>query len=133
MAGAAPEPAHRESATAVPSDCRQETLRVSVSVALQVLLSWPQVPAFHEYVQVLVLEKVPVVAPSVPHEAVVGVQFWVVAGAVPAQNVFATVVPSLRTQVTGRVSLPESAFTTQVPVRDWGRLVPQPALGVHEE
>jgi hypothetical protein len=69
-------------------------------------------------VQVEVSLKVCVNAPSVPQEKpVVGVQLVEVAGAVPEQKLLATVVESLRTQVTVRVSVPEFALATHVPVR----------------
>ena len=63
-----PALAHRLLATVVPSDWVQVTLRVCVSVAEQVLVSEPQVPAVQEYVQVVVSLKVCESAPSVPQE-----------------------------------------------------------------
>jgi len=117
-------------ATVVPSDCRQDTVRVWVSAIEQVFESLPQVPAFQEYVQVAVLEKVPVSAPSVPQlKPVVGVQASVEAGAVVVQLLFATVVPSLRVQLTVCAAEPEFAFATQVPLRVWVSPVPQPVVG----
>ena len=71
-------------------------------------------------------------APSVPHEnPVVGVQDSDDAFAVPEQIVLATVVPSLRVQVTDCEAEPVPALATQEPVRVCGRFVPQQEVGVH--
>jgi hypothetical protein len=85
-------------------------------------------------VQVEVSLKVWLSAPSVPHEADVGVQASEVAGSVPAPEhwLLSTVVPSERRQVTACVAVPEFAVCTQEPVRVWVRPVPQPVVGVQE-
>jgi hypothetical protein len=128
-----PAPEQRPSATVVPSDWAQLTLRVWVALEEHVFEEADQLPEVQEYVQVLVSLKVWERAPSVPHENVVGVQAWEVAGAVPVHSALATVVPSERVQVTVWVAEPEFALTTQVPVRVCGRFVPQPVVGVQEE
>jgi hypothetical protein len=60
----------------------------------------PAVPTTQLYEQALVNVALCVSAPSVPQEAVAGVQDWLEEGAAPVQKLFATVVPSVRTQET---------------------------------
>ena len=118
----------------MPSLWVQETLRVWVAVLEQVLLEADQLPAVHTYVQVLVSLKVWLKAPSVPQlNPEVGVQAALAAGALPAQNVPATVAESLRTQLTLRVWLAEFKLATQAPLRLCGRFVPQPVVGLQGE
>jgi hypothetical protein len=129
-----PAPEQKLLATVVPSDCKQDTVRVSEAVAEHVEDGALQAVVFQEYVQVEVSLKVCESAPSVPQEKPeVGVHEVLAAGAVPEQKVLATVVPSFRVQVMARVSVPELTFALQVPVRVCGRLVPQPVVGVQAE
>jgi hypothetical protein len=89
-----------------------------------------QAPIVHAYVQVEVSLNNSLNALSVPQEnPELGVQAALDAGALPEQKELATVLESLRTQVTLRVSVEELGSTTQVPVRVWVRPVPQPVLG----
>jgi hypothetical protein len=72
-------------------------------------------------------------SPSVPQEKpVVGVQAALEAGAVPVQKLFATTVPSVRTQVTVWDCWPEFVVPAHAPVRVWV-VGPTPQVGVQEE
>jgi hypothetical protein len=130
VAGFAPSPLQRLSATIVPSLCRQVTLRVMVALVEQELLGAPKAPTFHVSVQALVSEKVWLKASSVPQlKPLVGVHASEVAGAELVQLAPSTVVPSERTQETDCAAVPEFAVTLQVPVRVCVKLVPQPVAG----
>jgi len=84
-------------------------------------------------VHALVRNTVWLVAPSTPQEnPVVGVQACVVAGAAPAQYVFAAVVPSLRRHVTLRDCVELNASATQLALRVCVTL-PQPEVGDQPE
>lgn len=134
VAGLSPAEAQLASLTAVPSERRQVTLRVSVAVAEQLLLSAPKFPTLQLKEHVLKSVKVSLKGACAPHEKVVGVQACEAAGCGPAllQLESATVVPSERRQETVCVSAPELTFTSQVAVRVCVRPVPQPVLGAQE-
>jgi hypothetical protein len=99
-------------------------------VASQVLEEADQLPTVHAYVQVDVSLKVCESAPSVPQlYPELGVQAVLATGAPPEQKLFETVVPSLRWQVTKRVSVEEFTSAMQEPERVWRSPAPHPAVG----
>jgi hypothetical protein len=100
VAGFAPKAAQPLSEIVVPSDCKQVTLRVSVALVEQLDDGALQSPIDQLIVQALKSLKSSESAASLPQEApLVAVQLWLVSGAVPVQEVFATVAPSERRQV----------------------------------